>query len=171
MLKGVEKIIHMKIRKIRKEDLPIRVLWLNDDRINESLNIQLPVSLNSTIEWYNRNSINPNRVDLVFEEEDQIVAMGGLTNINKEKKEAELYIFVHPELKGKGFGTKSVNILCEYGFNNLDLSKIILYSNADNIAASKLYEKLGFTLEDFIPNQVINNGKIKDRCFYVLNRK
>ena len=158
----------MEIRLLQENDLSTRVEWMNDSRINSTLNIQLPVTIESTQSWFNKVNSDDSRRDFSFVENGQVVAMGGLTSIDTNDGKAELYIFVSPELKGKGIGTKSVRLLCEHGFNVIKLNKIYLNANADNIAACRLYEKLGFQMDGYTPHEIINNGKVKDRCHYSL---
>lgn len=161
----------MEIRKLEEKDLQTRVAWMNDSRVNVTLNIQLPVTIESTISWYRRICENKARMDFSFEKDGQLVAMGGLTDIDSKVGKAELYIFVDPDLQGKGLGTESVKMMCQYGFQQLELQKIYLHTNADNLAARHIYEKVGFTLEGFMQKEVINNGKVKDRCYYGLYNK
>lgn len=161
----------MIIRDLEKKDLQARVDWMNDSRVNTTLNIQLPVTLESTINWYHRIQENNKRRDFSFEKEGELVAMGGFTDIDEKVRKAELYIFVNPNLQGKGLGTESVKVMCEYGFEQMGLQKIYLHTNGDNLAARHIYEKIGFTLEGFMQKEVINNGKVKDRCYYGLYRK
>lgn len=159
----------MKLRRLEERDLEQRVAWMNDIRINATLNIQLPVTLAGTQLWFERVRENPTRVDFAFEDESgTLVAMGGFTDVDREVKKAELYIFVDPNLKGRGLGTCAVKQMCDHGFSELELEKIYLNANADNVAARKVYEKCGFVLEGILQREVINNGKIKDRCRYAL---
>ncbi len=159
----------MLIRDLEQKDLQERVRWMNDVRVNSTLNIQLPVTLDSTLQWYERIKVNTQRRDFSFDNEDgNLVAMGGFTDIDSNVHKAELYIFVNPDIQGRGYGTLSVKMMCEYGFEAMKLQKIYLHTNSDNIAARKLYEKLGFKLEGYMPHEVISNGKIKDRCYYAI---
>lgn len=158
----------MELRLLQTQDLPTRVDWMNDPRINNTLNIQLPVSLESTLAWFDRISSNNSREDYSFVENDTLVAMGGFTGIDKAVGKAELYIFVKPDNHGGGYGTTACKLMCKRGFEILGLKKIYLHTNGDNMPARRLYERLGFRLEGFMPNEVINNGKVKDRCYYGL---
>ena len=154
----------MKIRNIEEQDLQARVDWMNDSRVNATLNIQLPVTIESTVNWYHRIQGNKTRRDFSFEKDGQLVAMGGFTDIDDKARKAELYIFVNPVLQGKGLGMESVRVMCQYGFEQMGLQKICLYTNSDNLAARHIYEKI----EGFMRKEIINNGKIKDRCYYGL---
>ncbi|MEE1259835.1 MAG: GNAT family protein [Paludibacteraceae bacterium] len=160
----------MVIRRLEYDDLEKRVEWLNDERVNSTLNIALPVSLESTKAWFERNIDNDKRIDFSFEEDGVIVAMGGYTDIDKEKGEAELYIFVDPGQKGKGIGFRSVRLMCDYAFDTMGLNKIILYANGDNAAARHLYEKIGFVLESVVEGGIENHGVAKDQYYYGLTR-
>lgn len=157
------------LRLLEERDLPLRVAWVNDARINATLNIRVPVSLAGTREWFGRIRENPQREDYAFEDSSgAVVAMGGFTDIDSEVKKAELYIFVSPDMKGRGIGTMAVRLMCGHGFGKLGLKKIYLNANADNIAARRTYAKCGFALEGVMRREVINNGLLKDRCRYAL---
>ncbi|MEE0083514.1 MAG: GNAT family protein [Paludibacteraceae bacterium] len=160
----------MVIRRLEYADLEKRVKWLNDERVNSTLNIALPVSLESTRAWFERNIDNDKRIDFSFEDDGVLVAMGGYTDIDKEKGEGELYIFVDPEQKGKGIGFRSVRLMCDYAFYTMGLNKIILYANGDNAAARHLYEKIGFVLESVVEGGIENHGVAKDQYYYGLTR-
>ncbi len=161
----------MLIRKLEFGDLEKRVEWLNDERVNSTLNISLPVSLESTQAWFERNKGNEKRIDFSFEDDGVLVAMGGYTDIDKDKGEGELYIFVDPDQKGKGIGYRSVKLMCSYAFEVLNFNKIILYANGDNGAARHLYEKLGFVLESVVEGGIENHGVAKDQYYYGLTKK
>ena len=129
----------------------------------------VPVLWENTICWYENNKTKETRVDVVFEEDGQLLAMGGLTNINKETNKAELYIFVNPNLQRGGIGSRATRLLCKYGFENLNLNKIYLETNEDNYAAKRVYEKCGFQLEGTLRKEYkTNEGILKNRLYYGL---
>ena len=72
----------MTIRRITENDLSLRVEWMNHPNIYSSMHYDIPVVLENTISWFKRNLENNNRVDVVFEEDGKIVAMGGLTGMS-----------------------------------------------------------------------------------------
>lgn len=159
----------MKIRRLSEEDLKCRVDWMNNPRVYKNMHFTPPILLEKTIEWYRKNLFNDKRQDLVFEDDNgQLIAMGGLTSIDPSARKAELYIFVNPELLGRGIGTEATKLLCKYGFDNLHLHKIYLFTNASNIGASKTYIKVGFKLEGVLRDEMTKNGIYEDRLFYGL---
>ena len=157
----------MILRRLQVEDLKTRVEWMNNPKVYSSIHFDIPVSLDNTIRWFENNQKNDNRADVVFEEKGQLLAMGGLTNINRETNKAELYVFVNPNLQKGGLGTQATKLLCKYGFENLYLDKIYLETNEDNHAAKRVYEKCGFQLEGILRNEYKNQkGFLKSRLYY-----
>ncbi len=159
----------MLIRELSLEDLAIRVKWMNNPKVYSSMHFDLPVKMDNTVAWYERNKDNGSRSDVVFCDDGEIVAFGGLTSITSDTKKAELYIFVAPDAQHTGLGTKATKLLCDWGFSKLGLKKIYLYTNEDNMAAIKVYEKCGFVLEGRHRKEYLNEkGELKDRLYYGL---
>lgn len=159
----------MIVRRLTKEDLQLRVNWMNNPKVYSSMHFETPVLMDNTIRWFENIIGNHKRADLAFEENGEVVAFGGLTNIDSEIKKAELYIFVNPGNQKGGIGTRATKALCHYGFNELELNKIYLETNEDNIAAQRVYEKCGFVLEGKLRNEYISkDGHIMCRMYYGL---
>lgn len=159
----------MKIRKLNQNDLPCRVNWMNTPVVYRNMHFTPPISLDNTINWYNKNQALSSRHDMVFEDENgESVAMGGLTNIDFSLRKGEFYIFVNPYRHNEGIGTKATKLLCQYGFQILNLHKIFLYTNSENLIARKTYEKVGFKLEGIHRDEMIINEQFKDRYYYGL---
>ena len=62
----------MVIRRLDKEDLETRVAWMNNPAIYESMHFEVPVLIDKTIEWFERNQLRGDRVDFAFTDD-----MGG----------------------------------------------------------------------------------------------
>jgi diamine N-acetyltransferase len=148
------------IRRLESCDLSLRVEWFNTPSIYNQMVIDVPVSLSNTQQWFSKTLLNFHRLDVVFEnEQKEIIAMGGLTDINNKHHHAELYIVVHPNLTGQGIGKEAIYWLCNWGFNTLQLNKIYLHTLSTNIKAFQLYERIGFQQEGVLRDHVFCNGK------------
>ncbi len=159
----------MNIRFLTEEDLQIRIQWMNDPKVYKSMHFEVPVHLENTYKWFFDAKNNKSRVDMVFEEDGLLVAMGGLTNIIHDINKAELYIFVNPKIQQKGIGTSATKLLCQYGFEILNLNKIYLATNEDNFAARRVYEKCGFSLEGVLRQEYkTEDGTLLSRMYYGL---
>lgn len=156
----------MHLRKIEEKDLAIRVKWMNNPLIYTTMHYDLPVLLENTKLWFEKNKNVESRIDLVFEDGNDVVAMGGLTSKDSKVLKAELYIFVSPDCQGKGYGTKAIKLLCQYGFERFGLQKIYLYTDSDNLSAKHLYEKVGFKQEGYLRCEAWHAGKIVDRYYF-----
>lgn len=164
-----ERLKEMRIRELRFDDLQTRVQWMNDPKVYSSMHFDLPVLMDNTISWYERIKNNESRSDVVFIEDERIVAFGGLTSKTEDTKKAELYIFVSPDSQHSGLGTAATLLLCEWGFTKLGLNKIYLYTNEDNLAAIRVYEKCGFVLEGRLRQEFLTaKGELKDRLYFGL---
>jgi len=62
------------------------------------------------------------------------------------KNYAEIGLYKNPQKKG--VGKILMEKLIDYGFNKLNLTKLILYVYEDNLKAINLYKKFGFTETD-----------------------
>jgi RimJ/RimL family protein N-acetyltransferase len=52
------------------------------------------------------------------------IGMIGLINISLENRNAEISIVLDPELRGKGYGKKALQLLLDEGFNKINLDNI-----------------------------------------------
>lgn len=161
--------MEIKPKRFSYKDISIRVNWINDLRINQTMFFDLPASVVNTEKWFQNNIGNDKRIDFTFENsEREIIAMGGFTDINPVHKNAEFYVMVNPDLQGRGIGKQVSVWMYNYAFSVLNLNKIYLYTNDDNIAAYTIYEKAGFKLEGILRNHKWKNGDFQNRRFYGL---
>lgn len=158
----------MKISKFDFVHIQERYRWLNHPDIYSYMNMQYPITLLETEKWFERIVGNPNRMDLVFEEGDAIVAMTGLTNIDYANGLVELYVMVNPSMQGKGYGVAATQFTINYAFTNYNVNKIYLYTNSFNERANGLYLKLGFELEGKLRKHKFKKGQLIDRYIYGL---
>lgn len=158
---------NMELRVLTLEDLPQRVRWMNNPKVYGSMHFDVPVLIDKTIDWFNRNQQRNNRVDCAFWGVDgKIVAFGGITSIDKEIGKGETYIFTDPETRHKGIGTDAMVLLCKYGFETLSLNKLYAYTNEDNVASIRLHQKVGYEIEGRLRQEYIDtNGILKDRFY------
>lgn len=142
---------------------------MNDSRVYSSMHFGVPVHLEKTIEWFKNNLTNNRRSDVTFVENGKIVAFGGLTSITDEPRIAELYVFVDPDVQHNGIGTAATSLLCGWGFTKLNLRKIYLITNEDNLTAIRVYQKCGFSLEGRHRQEYLSfDGAYKDRLYFGL---
>ena len=163
------------LRKLSREDLETRVNWMNNPKVYSSMHFDVPVSLNKTLEWYERNLKREDRVDLTFCDQvggGNIVAFGGIVSIDRSVNKAETYLFVDPHGQHKGVGTEAKRLMCDYAFHELGLNKLYVITNDDNHASIRIQEKFGYRLEGRLREEyLLADGTKKDRLYYGLLKK
>lgn len=129
----------------------------------------VPVTLENTVKWYRATQSSKHRADFtLITPYGDLLAMGGLTNIDFIAKKAELYVFVNPQRHKQGIGQKATYLICKYAFEKLNLHKVYLHTNSSNIAAQKIYEKVGFKLEGIMREERPTSNGYEDRLYYGL---
>jgi len=76
------------------------------------------------------------------------------------------------ELTSQGIGTEALNIILEFGFNNLRLNRIELVCWSFNKRGQKAYEKVGFVKEGIRRQKLYRKGKYHDEyCYGILKKE
>lgn len=153
------------IRKFEKMDIPNKVKWINDTRNNTYLHYDLPLEVEKTERWYELNKNRTDRYDATILCEGNPVGLIGLLSISDGT--AEYYVSMgEQDYKGKGIAKEASRLLLEYAQHELNLISVYLYTEIDNIAAQKLFEKIGFEKKYVAEKSANNRGKLVDRYFY-----
>jgi RimJ/RimL family protein N-acetyltransferase len=82
------------------------------------------------------------------------------------RKSAEIGYLLDEKYWNKGIMTKAVNLICEYGFKELDIVRIHTGIFEYNKASQIVLEKCGFTKEGVFTKAIFKNGKICDEIRY-----
>lgn len=155
------------IRQFSREDIPKKVEWINNPQNNRFLHYDIPLSIERTEKWYDSHVGELNRYDAIIEVNGVPVGTIGLLSIDYDNKKAEYYIAMgETEYKGKGIAKKASRLLLSYGFEELSLNRIYLFTEKDNVIAQRLFEKIGFVKEGIIRQDIVSNGQFVDRFLY-----
>lgn len=138
---------HVYLRKMTVEDTNQIIRWRNAPHVMERFLFRTPLTKEMHLKWI-EEKIGSGQVEqfIICEKEgDRGIGSFYFRDIDKEHHTAELGIFIgEKDALGKGYGTEAVQIGIKYGFESLQLEKIILRVISDNTAAIKNYEKNGF---------------------------
>lgn len=141
---------------------------MNDKSVYPTMSFTPPISLDNTIAWFKKNQNSPQRIDVALEDNGEVVAFGGLTDIDYRLRKAEFYVFVGPNQQRKGYGTRSTYLICKYAFDILQLHKVYLFTNDSNEGGKKTYQKVGFKLEGVHREEKIVKDSFENRLYYGL---
>lgn len=84
---------------------------------------------------------------------------GGLNNLNKEYKKAEIGFWLLPTFWGQGIMTEAMPLIVNYAFDNLGLHRIEGFVETENKNCKKALAKIKFAHEGTMQDCEIKNGK------------
>ena len=84
---------------------------------------------------------------------------GGLNSLSKEHKKAEIGFWLFPEFWGQGIMKEAIPLICDFGFDKLDLHRIEGFVESENTTCKKALAKLDFRYEGTMRECEIKNGK------------
>jgi diamine N-acetyltransferase len=160
------------LKPIEVEDLKFLLNLRWDHEVMNYL-IHDPISFKNQTDWFN----NIKKTDLVLsiflKENNEVKIIGtiGLYEMNARHQRAIWRIRLDPTQQGKGYATEAINLILDYGFNTLNLNKIISDSFADNSAIVNLTLKLGFKQEGLLVGHYFHKGEFRDAIQFGILRK
>lgn len=75
------------------------------------------------------------------------VGGGGLNDLSKEHRKAEIGFWLLPEFWGKGIMKEAMAAIFDYSFTTLNLHRIEGFVESDNVKCKRAVEKVGFIYE------------------------
>lgn len=84
---------------------------------------------------------------------------GGLSDMKKEHKKAEIGFWLLPEFWRQGIMTEAIPLICNFGFDTLRLHRIEGFVDSGNINCKQALAKLGFKHEGTMVDCEISKGK------------
>ena len=155
------------IRKFEKCDIPIKVEWVNNPKNNTFLHYDIPIEIGKTERWFENNLGRNDRYDGIIEADGVPVGLIGLLSIDLKNKKAEYYVMMgNVDFKGKGIAKEASRQIINYGFYELNLNRIYLYTEVKNVIAQKLFERVGFIKEGCLRADLLMHGNFIDRYVY-----
>lgn len=146
----------VRLRAIEREDLPTFVRWLNDPEVSRGISLFLPISETDEEAWYeNQQKLDPADRSLAIEiqpdpEQEEWVFVGSCGYLQRSwrNRSAEIGLQIgEKKYWNQGFGTRVVELMLKFGFQELNLHRIWLQVFESNPRAIRAYEKAGFQLE------------------------
>lgn len=149
--------------------------WFNNPEITYYMtNGERPNSYEQLEKYYNQ--IRKSNEDFVFaivcKKNNAHIGNCGLHAFDKISRRAKLGIVIgEKDYQNKGIGQEVVRLLIKYGFETLNLNKISLKVNSENVIAIKIYKKYGFIKEGALRDDIYKNGKYYDSLAMSILRK
>lgn len=97
--------------------------------------------------------------NVIEKNSNEVIGTVMLFNIDQVANKSEIGYVFRKDTWGKGYCSEAVKLVCDYGFNILNLHKIHAQVTESNIGSSRVLEK----------NEFIKEGQLKDH-YYVDNQ-
>jgi ribosomal-protein-serine acetyltransferase len=101
----------------------------------------------------------------------KLVGALGFNIISSINKSAEIGYMLGKDWNGKGIMTKSCKALTNYGFNELNLNRIVIKASSKNNKSRAIPEKLGFKQEGILREAELLYGNYFDLVVYGMIKK
>jgi RimJ/RimL family protein N-acetyltransferase len=146
--------------------------WQNDPEVRDlTMGFRGPVLRQTTAEWI-QTIIETNlksRVVFAIRVGGAIQGVVQLHSIDWVQRSALLGVYVgDPSARGSGLGAAATALILDYGFNGLDLQRVWLEVLSTNLAAKRVYERLGFAHEGRLRSAYFLGGQRIDVDVYGL---
>lgn len=106
-----------------------------------------------------------------LKEAPRLIGFAGFQNgLLKSNAQAEVFYSIAKGFWNLGYGTEAVVGLLRFGFEVLDLHRIVAYCDAENAASRRLLEKAGMRLESQFVKDRLRNGEWQDGLGFALLR-
>ena len=157
-----EKVI---LKKITKEYTPLIVKWRNSDAVRNNFIYRGLFTEESHNQWMDTKVASGEVVQFIIfdKEDDKPVGSVYFRDVDLDKKEAEYGIFIgEPSGRGKGLGSETAKIACDYEMSEMGLERIILRVFSYNEQAIASYKNAGFVETEYRKDEVCYDGKYFD---------
>lgn len=101
---------------------------------------------------------------------DVQVAEFMLRYTSAEARTGELGWSVHPDHQRQGFATEGARAFMRLGFERLDLHRLTADCDADNVASTRVMDRLGMRREAHFREAYLTNGVWSDELVYAILR-
>ncbi|TXT58574.1 MAG: Spermidine N(1)-acetyltransferase [Promethearchaeota archaeon] len=154
---------------VNLENIDLYFKWVNHQKMRMFSRNEIPHTKEEIKKWFEPKEGSQKSMDFeVWHKKDEkIIGMGGLNLINFVIRKANLWMEIGEfQYWSKGLASEAVELLLEYGFNELNLHKIYAGIFEPNIPSWKCAERVGFKLEGKLKKSVYVEGKYYDERKY-----
>lgn len=115
-----------------------------------------------------RGEVRPEHQALAIELSGQVVGGIGI-GLNSHEYRATMGYWVAAEARGQGICTRALRLLTRHALEELELQRVDLVTDPDNLASQRVAEKVGFQREGVLRAHMRHpDGRIRDSVMFSL---
>ena len=103
---------------------------------------------------------------IVDARDERLLGGIGLSSISRSNASAEVGYWVASGERGRGFATRATALIVEWGFAELELDRIGLLADVDNVASRRVARRLGFVEEGVLRSHLMTRRGRRDSVMY-----
>ncbi len=125
------------------------------------------------IEWCAKTWAKDKEYNFVIidSKDGSILGGGGLNQVRRRTRFANLGYWVRSKYTGKGVATAAALLVARFGFDELDLTRIEVGAATTNIASQRVAEKVGAIRQGIQKRKIAFRDKVYDRVVFSLTPK
>jgi RimJ/RimL family protein N-acetyltransferase len=147
---------------MQESDLPHFVEWLADREVTRWLaEMGEPPTLDDEYEWYERRRSDPDGVMWCIETLDGQLLGNVELRLTPRAMRAEMGIAIQDKTQwSQGYGTEVVRLVLGQAFGEMELNRVELTTDEQNLRAIRCYEKCGFVREGLLRQHRLVDGEL-----------
>jgi len=151
------------LRPVEESDLEFLQELVQHKNVRDTIGRPpIPINKEEEKEHIEKVSSNDDAAYLLIEFKGENAGTISLHGLETKYRKGEFGISIHPDYHNKGIGTKSVQMIVEYGFETQNLHKIRGGHLENNKASKRVMEKAGLQKEGRERDYKYVNGEWKD---------
>jgi RimJ/RimL family protein N-acetyltransferase len=159
---------NVRLREYRKEDIPLRLNYLNDAEVccNITPDVPYPITLREEEKWFEAITAVSDTYKFAIEaiEDNQFIGGCSINGVDWKNSVVTIGIFIGSKKhRSRGFGTDAMKILLKFIFLQMNINKVRLTVYSYNQSAIRCYEKCGFKVEGVLRQEIYKDGKRYDK--------
>ena len=111
------------------------------------------------------------KLTFFIKKDNQIIGSLGFVRIDIQNKKAEIGYWLDQNHTGKGIVSKSCRQLIHFGFQTLNLNKLIIKAIQENTASLAIPERLGFSRDGIMREEVWMHDRFYNKVVFSLLKK
>ena len=157
----------IRLREYRQTDLPEVMGQVNDYASvrRSATGLILPATADDEMRWISQQS-SMTRGEYQFAIETlngHYVGGCGFQRVDWKNRVAQIGILIgNASMRGKGYGSDAIRVLCRIGFGEMNLHKLTLSMISGNAPAVRCYNACGFTVEGTLRQEVFREDEYHD---------
>lgn len=158
---------NLNLRPIERTDLVFLRDLANDPVVRQNVvGWDWPLSLEGQEKWFDRGiDTSTTRRFIIEGDEGEPVGLTGLWDINWRNRTAKSAVKIggRPDVRGRGYGTRSVHSLMDFAFNDVGLNRLYSTILDFNEASISTYtKKSGWKIEGVARQHIYRDGCFVD---------